>query len=121
MNWKIEDIAELNMLSPPDRELVIKAYRREELPFHIELKVMAPAILVFLVFFLQLYLELDFGLNTFEIVLTLVIITTALRLFLDVIEYTFIAPRIIRKLIKNLNGLKGADDANTIPEGIHQR
>lgn len=101
MNLRLENIKELDSLPPLDRELVIKEYQKEEHPFQIEVKVLSILLCGILYISLEKYLKIHYGLNGYELFSALILVFLVIGYAYRLIEYNFIAPRIIIKLLKD--------------------
>lgn len=106
MNLKLENIKELDSLPPFDRELVIQEYQKEEHPFQIEINVLSIVLGGTFYLVVQKYFEIRYRLNGYELFSAVILVVFLTRFVYRLIEYNFIAPRIIKKIIYRLNEIK---------------
>lgn len=110
MNFRIHDIKELDSLFPHDRELVIKEYEKQEHSYQIELKVLGMIITIPMVIFIEIFfekaIEIEFGSTFVKLLLLGVIAGIIFNIVSRTIEYNFIAPKVIRKIIENIDEIK---------------
>jgi hypothetical protein len=117
---EFENIKEFACLSPKDKDLVLEEYRKARHPYQIEYQIWSIIIPAILVGTAERVWLKKMGLSNFELFGLLIIGTVIFSLACRFLVYNLIAPKVVKKIIGNLDELKKLSN-NTLQQTAFRR